>query len=116
MSFNPAPSAWLGAGYASNATAHTVTMNTDTASSNKTLPALDDAHADPATGDIRQVGLALCDALYQAWLATAQANRPTKMVVQQSKRTNTDGSVSTTYALTFTITPPTPSLLTVVPE
>ena len=55
MAFDPKPSTWLGAGYTTDSGAHTVTFNTNDASSNKLLKQLTDALANPTTGDIRDV-------------------------------------------------------------
>jgi hypothetical protein len=59
------PNTWL-SGVTSDATAHTITFKTGSAPSSKTLPQLLDAAANPSSGDIRQIILAFCEAIYQA--------------------------------------------------
>lgn len=79
-------------------------MNTNDAASNKTLPQLTDAQADPTTGDIRNVAFALCEALYQAWL-TQGADIPTKMTISRSASASTGGKVLLNYSLRFILSP-----------
>ena len=105
MAFNPKPSTWLGAGYTTDSGAHTVTFNTNDAASNKLLKRLTDALADPTTGDIRDVVLAVSEAFYQAWLTIAgtPANLPTKMTIARIASTPSSGVTVFKYAFTFTI-------------
>src|SRR4051794_1679517 len=97
MAFDPKPSTWLQAGYGSDSTAHTVTMNTGTASSNKTLPELTDAKADPTTGDIRNVIFALVEQFYQRWVAIGTGGQPAKMILNRVVTRGSDGQLIYTY-------------------
>ncbi len=105
MAFDPKPSTWLGAGYSVDTGAHTIILNTNDASSNKLLKQLTDALADPTTGDIRDVVLAVSEAFYQAWLTIAgtPANLPTKMNIARIASTPSSGVTMFKYAFTFTI-------------
>ena len=104
MPYDAKPSTWLGAGYASSAGSHTITLNTNDAASNKTLPQLTDVEADPTTGDIRKLMYALSEALYQAYNAIATADRPTKMAVYRGTSTNEQtGVITRNYTFNFSL-------------
>lgn len=87
-------------------------MNTNDASSNKTLPQLSDASADPTTGDIREVAFAIAEALYQAALAQS-ANLPNRMTITRSVVSNTGvaGSLKNIYTFTFQLSAPTYTII-----
>jgi hypothetical protein len=100
------PSTWLGAGYSASSGAHTITLQTSDAASNKTLPQLTDAKAHVTTGDIRHVAFALADALYKSFLAQVTAdNRTTQMSIQRSEFGDSSGNSTYQYQFTFTVTP-----------
>jgi hypothetical protein len=109
MAFDPAPSTWLGAGYSADSSGHTISMNTDDASSNKLLAQLTDALADETTGDIRNVTMAVCEAFYQAWKAIDSADRPTKMTITRTATSPSGPNPTVTfkYNFSFTIQPTT---------
>lgn len=52
------------------------------------IPGLTAAEADGDTGDIRKVLFPLLETLYQEWLATATADRPTQMTITKSASLN----------------------------
>ncbi len=104
MSFDPAPSTWFGGGYALASSA--AKFNTETAGSNKLLHQLTDALADPTTGDIRSVMMAMSDAFFQAWQGQISADRPTKMTIARAV-TGSGSSVVFTYTFKFTVDPTT---------
>ena len=100
MSFNPAPSAWLGAGYAP--TGNTIVLNTNDAVSNKTLAQLTNAEANATTGDVRKLFFALLEMIYQANLAVATADRPAKMRIYRSSSVDeTTGVITRSYQVQF---------------
>lgn len=106
MAYDAKPSTWLGAGYASSSVAHTITLNTNDAASNKTLPELTDAEADPTSGDVRKLYFALLEALYQSYNATAAADRPTKMAIYRSSTVDeTTGNIARSYSVQFSVVP-----------
>lgn len=98
------PATWF-AGYDGDATAHTIKFNTNDAPSNKTLPQLVDAKADPDTGDVREVLFAICEAAYQYYKGLT--TKPKQVTITRSVITSRDGSVSNSYTLKFGVTPPT---------
>ncbi len=102
MAFDPKPSTWLGAGY--TVASHIVGLQTNDASSNKTLPQLTDALANATTGDIRAVAFAIAEALYQAWLSQA-GSQPAKMTITRSAATGQNGTIIYTYTLKFVLSP-----------
>ena len=66
------------------------------------LPETSAAEADATTGDIRKVMLALAEQMYQAYIALATADQPTKMVITRSTSVNDLTDVITrTYAFAF---------------
>ncbi len=107
MAFDPKPSTWLGGGYDVDTGAHTIIFNTDDAASNKLLVQLTDALADPTTGDIRSVVASIVEALYQAWVGQASADRPAKMVIARSALNGANNTVVFNYTFRFTVNPET---------
>jgi hypothetical protein len=105
MAFDKKPSTWLGPGYSSDDSAHTITMNTSDAPSDKTLLQLTDADADPDSGDIRVLLFALLEAAYQASVAQGPSNNPKKTVISRSASAGPGGSVIYNYSLRCTLTP-----------
>lgn len=100
MAFNPAPSAWLGAGY--TLASHVAGFTTATDSGAKALPQLTDAEADPTTGDIRKVSFAMLEALYQAWLAQSAADRPVRMQISKVQSADpVSGIITESYSFVF---------------
>jgi hypothetical protein len=53
--------------------------------------------ADAATGDIRKVIFAICEALFQTWNATATADHPTMMNISKSTSVDVSTGVITNY-------------------
>jgi hypothetical protein len=103
MAFTPVPSTWLGAGYTVDTSPHVVKFTTSSASSNKILKQLTDAQADPTTGDIREIFLAMCEAFHQANVSQA-ANPPAQMTVKRAIADNA-GVTTATYTFAFKIDP-----------
>lgn len=102
MAFNPAPSAWLGAGF--NQSGDTVVLNTNTAASNKTLPEVTNALADETTGDVRVLFYAFCEAMYNAQQAIDEADRPTRMRIQRRVGGDASGNITRQYSFSFQLT------------
>ncbi len=104
MAFDPKPSTWLGAGY--GVTSHVAGFNTNDASSNKLLTQITDADADPTTGDIRKLTMALLETLYKAWLTQA-GSQPAKMTINRTQGNTRalDGSVQYTYTIKIQVLP-----------
>jgi hypothetical protein len=98
MAFDKKPSTWLGAGYAASAENHTITLNTADAASDKTVPELADAEADPTTGDVRKLVFALMEMLYAAWAAQAAVDRPTKLTIYKSSSVS-GSTITHTYTV-----------------
>ena len=99
MAFDKKPSTWLGAGYAASAENHTITLNTADAASDKTVPELADAEADPATGDVRKLIFALMESLNVAWEAQDPVDRPARMMMYKSSVV-TGATITHTYTVT----------------
>lgn len=102
------PSVWLGAGYASSSGSHTITLNTNDAASNKTLPQLSDTEADPTTGNAEDILLALFDMAYNAYLARVTASdTPANCTIQKSAYIDAaTGKQIVTYSGQFKCTAP----------
>ncbi len=105
MAFDPAPSTWLGAGYTSDAGPGTISFNTNDAAANKLLTQLTDALADPTTGDIRDVMMAVCEAFYIAASAIATPDQPVRMTIRRTCTSGPSTSQVLTYSMTFQIDP-----------
>jgi len=104
FAFDDAPSVWLGVGY--TLASHKISLNTNDATSDKTLPQLTDAKANATTGDIRTVAFAIAEALFQAWLAQGAGGQPRNMVIRRSASSaGTNDTVTYTYQLQFTLDP-----------
>ncbi len=99
MSFDPSPATWLGPGY--TLASSVVGLTTVTAGSDIILEQLTDTLADPTTGDIRSVAMAISEAIFQAWQAQISADRPTKMNIARS---TTGSGTSTVFTYTFKFT------------
>jgi hypothetical protein len=68
------------------------------------FPELTEAEADGTTGDIREVVYAFLEAIRVKYLATATADRPTKMTVNRSTFVDeSTGVVTRTYSVAFTL-------------
>lgn len=100
------PSTVFGDGYVNDATAHTITMNTEDAPSDQTLAKLTDAGADPTTGDARKIYFALCEQAYNWFNNLPKADRPKKLNITRAVNIARDGTVTNSYTLRFTLTPP----------
>jgi hypothetical protein len=100
MAADIAPSTWID-GYDSDSGAHTITLNT-AENGTPSLPQLTDAKADPTTGDIRQVVLAIAEALYETWLTRGAENQTTQM--RMSRAISGDSSGNITYFFQTSIT------------
>lgn len=99
MAFNPAPSAWLGAGY--SLAANAITLNTADAATDATLLELTDVEANATTGDIRAVFHGLSEGMFAAWLAQATADRPQQVSITRVISGRPDGKVNYQYNLNF---------------
>ena len=93
MAFDKKPSTWI-PDWSENGTNITVPIATFTEMT------ADEADAD--TGDIRRVLFAICEELYQKWLATAAADRPGKLSIYRNTSVN-DATDTTrkTYQFVF---------------
>jgi hypothetical protein len=70
-----------------------------------TFPEMTAAEADATDGDIRKVLYAICEKLWSKWLATAQADRPTKMTVSRNSVVDeTTGVITKNYFFQFKTT------------
>ena len=105
MAFDKTPSTWLGAGYDGDGTNHLIKLNTNTASSNKTLELIEDSDAHETTGDIRKIALAISEAFWQAWLAQG-SNLPSQFRLTKTSQTSRTGDLVYTYHFQFTVVPP----------
>jgi len=93
MAFDPAPSTWL-ASWSEDGTDITVPI--------ATFPEMTSGEADAATGDIRKVVYAICEALFQQMLVTASPDRPTKMFINKSGGLiPSTGEWNVTYSIRF---------------
>ena len=98
------PGEWFGAGYA--AAANAISLNTNDAASNKTLPELTDEEANAITGDARKVIYALAEAFYAKYNSLVAADRPAQMQIYRSTSSNDiTGETTRTYTLVFKVTP-----------
>lgn len=111
------PSTYLGAGFAANSGSHTISFNTQSAGSNKLLAQLLDAAADPTTGNVEQILLALCEAFYSAYRTqVAAGNKPLSSSAQKSGNPDSaSGGFFMSYTFNFTFTE-TSATWTIVPE
>jgi hypothetical protein len=107
MAFNPAPSVWFGPGF--NAGTSYIQFNTDNAGGGeayKLLKQLTNALANPSTGDVRAVMMAVVEEFFQAWLTIAIADRPKNMTISRTVSTGTVGDTNIfSYNFRFTIEP-----------
>jgi hypothetical protein len=96
MAFDPAPPTWI-PGWSENGTDITIAALTTA------FPEMTAAEADATTGDIRKVLFAICHALHAKWVATATADRPTKMGISSSSSVNENtGEITRRYTFSFT--------------
>lgn len=103
MAFSAVPTAWL-PNYSNDSGAHTLTLKTAEAGGSKTLAETTDAEADDSTGDIRKIMYGIAEAMYQSWLATDSADRPTKMTMTRSSFLNdTTSTLTRNYTFRFTL-------------
>ena len=99
MAYDKKPSTWLGAGYANDASAHTITLQTAGAASNKTLPDLTDAQANPTTGDAVNIIEAFNEALFQHYNGLG-ADAPAHIRIYRASQTDdATGVVTRTYTV-----------------
>jgi hypothetical protein len=100
------PSTYFGPGYTVDATAHVIKFNTASAASNKLLAQLLDAAADPTTGNVEQVLLAICEAAYQAYRTQQLANnKPLQSSVQRAGNPDfASGGFFMQYTFSFNFT------------
>ncbi len=93
MAFSAVPTTWIPS-WSEDGTNITVPI--------ASFPELTAAEADAATGDIRKIVFAIIEKLYQAYNATATADRPTKWTMSKSTSVNTTTNVNTnTYSITI---------------
>lgn len=103
MAADITPATWID-GYDSDSGAHTITLNTAD-NGTPSLPQLTDAKADPATGDIRQVMLAICEALYEKWLELGAAGQPIQMRLSRAVSGDSSGNITYFYTTAVTFQP-----------
>lgn len=96
MAFNPAPSAWLGAGYSLGT--NQVVFNT-AAHGTPCLAELSNADGNATTGNIRSIAFAICEKMFKSWALTAVDSRPTRMTI--SRNTSEDASGNLVKDFTF---------------
>lgn len=97
MAFDKTPTTWL-PNWSEDATNVTVPI--------ATFPELTAAEADGATGDIRKILFALCEAAYQAWLTQGATGQPTKMTISRNSSVNElTNEVTRQYTLVFVTEP-----------
>ena len=101
MAFSPVPSDWFSTGYDSDSGAHTVSFNTAEGTP-ATLAQLTDALADPTTGDIRSIMMAMCEGFFQAYLAQG-ADIPTRMTITRNTSTGPSNTTVFNYTFKFTV-------------
>lgn len=106
MAIDVKPSTYFGAGYALDATNHVLKLNTASAASNKLLKQLLDAAGHATTGNAEQVGLAICEMLYQAYRTQVVAdNKPVQSSAQRSGNPDaTSGGFFMQYQFSFNFT------------
>ena len=93
MAFSKVPTAWI-PNWSEDGTDIIVPI--------ATFPQLTAAEADAATGDIRKILFGVADALVNAWIAKAAADRPAKMTLSRSTSVNDQtGAVSRRYVFDF---------------
>ena len=96
MAFVAKPSDWI-ADWSEDATNITVPL--------ASFPQLTAAEADGTTGDIRHIAFAIVDKLYEEWIGTLAADRPTKWTTSKSVSQNTTtGEVTNTFTFVFKTT------------
>ena len=95
MAQNLTPTHWL-PGYSATGSAITIPLSA--------LPGLDSSEADASTGDIRKIARALAAALYEAWIAEAEADRPKMMLLSRATTVNdATGETVRTYQQQFRV-------------
>jgi hypothetical protein len=93
MAFDKTPTTWL-PDWSEDGTDITLPI--------ASLPQLTAEEADAATGDIRKIAFAIADKLYAAWMATASADRPSKMTLTRGTNINDQtGVIVRSYTLQF---------------
>lgn len=92
MSFVATPNTWFPA-WAEDGTTITVPI--------ASFPEMTAIEADGATGDIRKIIFALCQAAYAKYISLPASDRPTKMTI--TKNSNLD-SATNILTSTFTVT------------
>lgn len=93
MAFDKTPTTWL-PNWSADATTITVPI--------ATFPELTAAEADEATGDIRDIVFAIVEKLWQAYNATATADRPIKWTMSKMASVNTArNTLSNRYIFTL---------------
>ena len=104
MAFNPNPSAWIPSWSVAGGT---LAANTHVSFPIGSFPELTVTEAQATSaGDIRKVMFALCEKIYQSYIAAeALGNAPAKMDVTKSVSVNSITGVATqNYTLTFLTT------------
>ena len=94
MAYDAAPSTWL-SGWSEDATDITVPI--------ATFPELTATEADGTTGDIRKVMYAICEKMYNEYIALDSADKPLKMVITKSSSLSASTGLAThSYYIRFT--------------
>lgn len=96
MAFSAVPTDWI-ANWSEDGTDITVPI--------ASFPELTAAEADATTGDIRQIVWAIVTKLYEEWIGTPTADRPTKWTCSKSVSQNTTtGEVTNTFTFVLKTT------------
>lgn len=96
MAFSAVPTDWI-ANWSEDGTNITVPI--------ASFPELTAAEADATTGDIRQIVWAIVTKLYEEWIGTPTADRPTKWTCSKSVSQNTTtGEVTNTFTFVLKTT------------
>lgn len=93
MAFDKLPDSWI-SGLTEDGTDMTIPL--------ASIAELTAAEADTVTGDIRKVWFALCKHMQDTWLATASADRPSKMTFSKSvSESPTTGKQTQAFTVQF---------------
>ena len=107
MAFNATPSGWLGAGYTVSGSGTTAAINfgiSGNTAVGEALPQITSSEANASTGDIRKIYYGLVEALFQAYLAKANADQPNRMTLSKSASVNsTTGLITANYSFQFVL-------------
>ncbi len=95
MAFSDTPKDWLGDGYSSDGTDMTIPI--------AGIPGLTGGEANAATGDIRKIIFALCEALNARYAALPLADRPVKMSIVKTSGALVGANVNVGFTFNFNL-------------